>query len=372
MRAMAIPVALAAGIAGPSVGAEMTFPQDDWQVASPESQSLDPEKLRAAIDLLGANSGGDGVRELAIVRNGYMVWHGDNIDHVHGVWSMTKSFTSTALGLLVDDGKCTLDTRASEFVPEMRETYPELTLRHFTTMTSGYRAVGDKTSGDYTHGPSKTPFAPSREPLFTPPGSEYAYWDSAMNQFAHVLTRIAGEPLEELFARRVAGPIGMDADQWRWGRFELEDGTVVNGGSGNSNRHIFISARQAARLGHLFLNRGNWAGRQVISPEWVDSATSAHVPPETPWAHPDSEIDGRGVYGFNWWMNGLKPNGKRKWPGVPTGTYSASGYNNNDLFVIPEWKMVVVRLGLDQSDLAITDETYAAFLRMLGEALSDD
>jgi hypothetical protein len=54
-------------------------------------------------------------------------------------------------------------------------------------MTSGYRAVGDEPRGDYLHGPSPTPFTPG-PPLFAPPGSRYAYWDSAMNQFAHVLT----------------------------------------------------------------------------------------------------------------------------------------------------------------------------------------
>ena len=80
---------------------------------------------------------------------------------------------------------------------------------------------------------------------------------------------------------------------------------------------------------------------------------------------------GRGVYGFNWWVNGLKADGQRNWPGVPLGTYSASGYNNNDMFVIPEWNMVIVRLGLDQRDLKITNAIYATFLQKVGDALVD-
>ena len=66
-----------------------------------------------------------------------------------------------------------------------------------------------------------------------------------------------------------------------------------------------------------------------------------------PWAQPDSKIDGRGVYGFNWWRNGLKPDGTRKLPAAPQGMFWASGHNNNKCFVIPEWDMVIVRIGLD-------------------------
>ncbi|HUS80957.1 MAG TPA: hypothetical protein VM283_06795, partial [Armatimonadota bacterium] len=143
-----------------------------------------------------------------------------------------------------------------------------------------------------------------------------------------------------------------------------------NGGSGNAGKHVMTSARELARFGLLFLNGGNWDGQQLISAEWVSAATSTQVPPDTPLGQPESGIDGRGVYGFNWWCNGLRSDGTRKWPGTPDGTFSASGFNNNDLFVIPEWDMVVVRLGLDQqTDGEITDATYGAFLALVGEAI---
>ena len=60
-------------------------------------------------------------------------------------------------------------TPAAEFVPELAAHYPEVTLRHFTTMTSGYQGVGDE--GQSSHGQTNTPFDPSPEPLFVPPGS---------------------------------------------------------------------------------------------------------------------------------------------------------------------------------------------------------
>jgi CubicO group peptidase (beta-lactamase class C family) len=190
-----------------------------------------------------------------------------------------------------------------------------------------------------------------------------------MNELALVLTRIAGESLETLFKRRIADPIGMNPRQWRWGEYGKDQDVVVNGGSGNSDKHILISAREMARFGHLFLNRGNWNGRQLINAKWVGEATSVHVPATLPWAQPESGIDGRGVYGFNWWVNGIKPDGQRLWPGAPPGVFAAAGHNNNRCFVIPDWRMVVVRLGLDEGDRKITDVEWGEFLRLIGIAV---
>jgi CubicO group peptidase (beta-lactamase class C family) len=358
---------LAAG--AKAAAAAMAFPGKDWQEAAPADQGIDEARLRAAVAQLSRRCGRDGAKELLIVRSGCVVWKGPRIDRVHGVWSVTKSFTSTVLGLLIEDGKCKLSTRAADVLPSLRAHYRGVTLRHFATMTSGYRAVGDEPRGGYLHGPSPTPFAPGPKPLFAPPGSRFAYWDSAMNQFARVLTRIAGEPIEALFKRRVADPIGMDPAQWDWRDFGRIDGLVVNGGSGNADRHVHISARQLARLGQLFLNRGRWKGKQLLRASWVDAATKVHVPASLPWAQPASRIDGRGVYGLNWWVNGLGANKKRKWPGAPAGTFAASGFNNNQCFVIPAWRMVVVRLGTDGN---VPDAVWSAFLSRLGKAIRAD
>jgi CubicO group peptidase (beta-lactamase class C family) len=358
-------------LSGCSRQADTVFPAEEWETVAPEAEDLDSAKLEIAVDFLKNHTGKDGVTELLVVRNGRLVWVGENIDHQHGVWSMTKSFTSTILGLLIEDGLCALDTKAASVLPEMGDLFPEVMLQHFTTMTSGYRAVGDDRPGNYRHGPSTTPFVPDTSLLFEP-GSKFAYWDSAMNQFANALTHIAGEPLEAVFKRRIADPIGMNTKAWTWGYFEGADGRRVNGGSGNSNQHIFISAREAARFGWLFLNEGNWNGNQLISREWVKTATSVHVSASMEWIPSLSPFDGRGYYGFNWWRNGIGAEGNHKWPGAPDTTYAASGYNNNDLFVIPDWNMVIVRLGLDENDYKITDDDYGEFLRLVGLSLKED
>jgi CubicO group peptidase (beta-lactamase class C family) len=346
---------------------EMVFPGAAWEEATPRSQGLDPVKLAKAVAHLEASTGRDKARELVIIVNGRLVWKGDNIDHVHGVWSCTKGFTSTTLGLLIADGKCSPDTRAASVLPEMKASYPEVTLRHFATMTSGYRAVGDETTGSYTHGPSSTPFQPDPKPLFAP-GGAYAYWDSAMNQFGRALTVIAGEPLDELFKRRVADPIGMDPAAWKWGDYGRDHSPRINGGSGNGGKDIHISAREFARFGLLMLNSGRWNGRQLIAEDWIRQATAVQVPASVKNAWPKSAIAGPGQYGFNWWRNGADADGVMTWPGAPEDTFAAQGHNNNKLYVIPSWRMVIVRLGLDQSDRRWSAADQGEFLRLVGQA----
>lgn len=345
------------------------FPGKDWAVVKPEAQGLDDAKLREAVDFLKSLGLKDGVKEMLIVRRGQVVWRGDDVDKLHGTWSCTKSFTSTALGLLIADGKCTLDTKVAAILPELKGLYPDVTLRHFTTMTSGYRAKGDdppKTT--YAHGPSATPFVPA-EPLFAA-GTKYAYWDSAMNVFGLALTKIAGEPLETLLRRRVMDPIGVPADQWKWGVLDKTDGVIVNGGSGNQGRHVQITARQMARFGHLYLNQGKWNGKQLIDPKWIAQATQVQVPNTFVDAFPRSRIDGVGVYGFNWWVNGERSKGERLWPDVPPSAYAALGHNNNKVWILPEWEMVIVRLGLDQSGkMQINEKDTNEFLKRVAAAI---
>ncbi len=78
-----------------------------------------------------------------ITRNGRMIWGGPESHNAHHTWSMTKSFASTALGLMIDDGAVTLDTLVRDYVPAMSAEYPDVTLRHLVTQTSGYVAVGE-------------------------------------------------------------------------------------------------------------------------------------------------------------------------------------------------------------------------------------
>ena len=342
--------------------AETTFPGEDWQLSTPGEQGVDSEKMNEALTYLAVHSRHNKNRELLIIRNGFQIYGGEHIDSVHNIWSCSKTFTSTVLGLLVDDGKVKLDDPAATYEPLLESHYKDVSFRHFTTMTSGYSAVGDSRweNTDYSDW-SWTVYLPE-EPLFSP-GSAFAYWDEAQMMFGRCLTQVLQEPMHAFLSRRITDPIGMG--DWQWFPEKELDGIPINNGCTN----VFVNAKQLARWGWLFLNEGNWKGDQLISKEWVRLATSVQVPAELPVADTDRKSTiGSGCYGFNWWVNGRLPDGTLKLPGAPEGCYFASGLNNNKCIVIPPWNMVIIRMGEDGHPDQ-PDVVYGEFLRLLGEAI---
>ncbi|UCD51373.1 MAG: serine hydrolase [Phycisphaerales bacterium] len=338
----------------------MAFPGAAWDEATPESQGIDSAKLQTAVDYLREHVGSNGAKRLLIIRNGRLIWKGPEFDRPQRVWSVTKAFTSTAHGLLIEDGKCTLETLAKDYNPDLAEYYPLVTLRYLATMTSGYDGVGGSYDFDEQRRGDENALAAPLPPFF-PPGTKYQYWDEATQQYGYVLTQIAGEPLYDLLKRRILDPIGISSTQWQ----NDATGKVPNWTGG-----LVISAADLARFGHLFLNRGNWKGRQLIEAAWVREATRVQVPPSIPNALPSSTRKGSGCYGYHWWPNGVTPQGQRRWPDAPVSTYARSGYNNNDLFVVPAWNMVIVRLGLDEQQDPFTLAEQNTFLKLIGTALA--
>jgi CubicO group peptidase (beta-lactamase class C family) len=311
-----------------------------------------------------SDHGGTGT--VFIARKGYEVWAGSESDREFQIYSATKSFTSTVLGLLIQDGKVSLDTLARDLEPALADQYAAVTLRHFATMTSGYDSAGGSYEFDAQgRGDSWNP-GPPAPPIF-PPGSRFRYWDDAMSQFGNVLTKAARVPLDRMFRDRIADPIGMV--NWRWTENDTPAGRVLSWTGG-----IHTSSRELARFGHLFLNRGNWNGRQLIDASWVDQATSVQVPASVPNdALPRSR--GAGVYGYNWWVNGIQQDGRRLWPGAPPRTYYANGLHNNVCIVVPEWNLVLARTNGGRKDgsantPANVNEVWSGFFSRLAEAVA--
>ena len=342
--------------------AQVTFPGDAWAQVSPESQQVDSKKLGAAVDYLRDHSGSNGVDRLIMIRHGRAIWTGPEADRRQRVWSVTKAFTSTAQGLLIQEGKCQLDTLAWKYNPkDLAQYYRDVTLRHFATMTSGYDGVGGSYDFDEKHRGDENALVRPLPPFFAP-GTKYQYWDEATQQYGYVLTQIAGDSLDDYLQQKVLAPIGISGTQWQTDA----TGKVLNWTGG-----LIISASDLARFGHLFLNEGRWMGKQLVPVSWVREATRVQVPASIPNALASSDRKGAGVYGYHWWPNGTTPEGKRRWPDAPLCTYARSGYNNNDLFILPAWNMVIVRLGLDQQEDSITTDEYNVFLKKVGQAILD-
>lgn len=337
---------------------KMNFPGKEWQKATPESQGVDGTIMLEVLNYLKSKSFEDGIEEVMIIRNGRVIYEGDSTYKNHNIWSCTKSFTSTVLGLLIQEGKCALGDQVYHYEPVLEAQYKDVTFRHFATMTSGYNAVGGSRWNEESEDWSLTPYDPAT-PLFTP-GTQYAYWDEAMMMNGRVLTRIVQQTMKSYLDKKVMSKIGFGP--WEWHAEGEVDGVPINNGCTN----VSINARQLARFGHLFLNRGNWNGEQIIPESWVEMATSVQVPESIPVADTDRKSAmGSGSYGFNWWVNG----GLSAMPGAPKNTYYASGLNHNVCFVIPEWNMVIVRMGVDGNPPEGKHIVWNEFLRRLADAV---
>lgn len=338
----------------------MVFPEAEWAHGTPESQGIDAAKLELALEFLASHCKDDGLSELMLIRNGVCIYEGENTKKVHNIWSCSKSFTSTALGLLIADGMCDLGTKACSIDESLKPLYPNATLRHFATMSSGFSAQGRSRWNDENSDWSKTPYLPDT-PHFEP-GTAFAYWDEAQMMLGRLLTRVAKRTLRDYLQERVFDPINMG--KVKWGIEGEIDGIPICNGCTN----VEINAQQFARFGHLYLNRGNWNGQQLIPAEWVDAATSVQVPVTIPVGDTDRKnVKGSGSYGFNWWVNG----GLTPLPDAPPKTYYASGLNHNVCVVVPEWNLVIVRMGVDGNPEFGKHNVYNGFLKKLRAALAE-
>jgi CubicO group peptidase (beta-lactamase class C family) len=339
----------------------MLFPRKKWHEDLPENQGVDARVLNRSLEHLQGKCGTSGIGEVVIVRNGLVIWKGRDVERTHRIFSCTKMIVGTLYGLLLDEGKCTLDDLAEDYEPRLRDSYPEyrqIRLRHFLTHTAGYNAEGGKYHTDGLDG-SETPWKPG-EPHFTP-GEKFGYWDDAVNLSGIVWTKITrADPLEYL-RTRIAEPIGIDAHKLDWQVEETLDDRPRYGYAGG----VEISAIELARVGHLFLNKGEWDGKRLISEAWVREATTNQVPATIPLSH-YSAADCRGMHGLHWWLNGLRPGGSRALPDAPPATFFTVGTGHNMIFVIPEWNAVIVRLALDFPPPTV-EERLVVWNEFLGE-----
>jgi CubicO group peptidase (beta-lactamase class C family) len=325
---------------------------------------MDPNKLKAAVAYMDEHFDPNGAKELVIVRNGCVVWTGPDVDAYHNIWSATKTFTSTVLALLIADGTCRLDDLAVTYLPGLDDRYPlysRITLRHLASMSSGYRGQLVDVSPEQPWGDPMRYLEPA-EPLFEA-GTRVQYHDHQVFVLGAILTHLAGEPLEALFQRRIAEPLGLT--KWDWGVSGEVDGIKLNNAAGTPSKApgVRITARQLARYGLLYLQRGRWQGRQLLAASFVDEATRNQVP----GVGASSFLHGR--FGLYWWTNDVMPNGHRPWPAAPPRTCTAHGHGCNFCFVIPEWNMVVVRLGtLPIGKTAQQDVLWNTFFARLAEA----
>lgn len=308
----------------------VVFPGEAWLVSTPEAQGLSSEKLEAAMTRIKEISGKQGNDHTLVILNGYLIWQGSKIDEQIMIYSTTKSLTSAAIGLLWDDGKLSPDSRIAEFVPGYRKDYPSVTIEQVGTFTSGI---------DFNNATPETP----GEPMFRP-GTAFHY-SNQTNLLSYITTKITGQSMRDFFQERIGDPIGMRSELMDWNTFSEYEGVEVNTGATGAH----VTARELARFAWLVCQGGVWDGERLLSQRYLDYATQPLVSPNIPMHDPEawySVLPGR--YGFNWWVNGKNADGKWLWSVVSENAFMAQGNKNNNAFILPDWNMVIIRLGSDK------------------------
>jgi CubicO group peptidase (beta-lactamase class C family) len=312
------------------------FPDAAWQTATPEAMGFDGAKFNEAMKHFRSQFKGD---QVAVVRSGHLIYRGSGSKKSFGIFSCTKSFTSTTLGLLVQDGKTSLDATPASFLSFLKSRYSGIQFRHLTTMTSGYDAQGGSYGAGSGDG-SKTPFSPA-SPSFAP-GSHYAYWDDAMNLYGLALSQVAGRNFSDVFRSRIASKIQMGSFSWS-NNFSYGGKSIATGaGSGGG---VKVHAEDFARFCYLALRKGEWKGEQLVRKEWFEAATRVVQVPKSMKVHSRTQNwIANGHYGYNWWINAA-PGEEKFWPSVPHDTFAARGTRGNFCIVIPSLDLVITRVG---------------------------
>ena len=167
------------------------------------------------------------------------------------------------------------------------------------------------------------------------PGTYYKYNDVRVNVLAYSLLQVLRESLPKVLKKTIMDPIDA-SDTWRWYGYENSwvniDGTKTQSvsGGGHNGGGIFISSEDHARFGLLFLNKGMWNGKRIISEDWIEKSIS---PSET---NPE--------YGYMWWINSKLGEDYQTtdWKNVPTNIFYGSGFGGNKVIIIPDENMVIV------------------------------
>lgn len=284
----------------------------------PDSELVGPVKPRGAPNGL-------------VVRGGYLVAEWGDTHQVDMTFSVTKSYLSTMAGLALDRGLIRdLHDPVREYVRTGHfdsEHNRAITWHHLLRQTSEWDGtLWDKPVAHDRPGSLGRPLRA--------PGTFHEYNDVRVNLLAFALLHVWRRPLPEVFRELVADPIGC-ADTWQWHGYRNSwveiDGRPMQSvsGGGHWGGGLWIHARDQARFGLLWLRRGRWGDRQLISERWIDLATAPG--------------DIEPTYGYMWWVNPAR----RLYPSAPESAFAAHGAGANIIFIDPEHDLVVVARWLD-------------------------
>ena len=265
----------------------------DLPRSAPADQQIDPAAVLAFVDAVEADPAIE-LHSLMVVRHGHVVaegwWAPHTPERTRLLYSLSKSFTSTALGLALEEGRVGLDDTVVSYFPEFGAEITDrrsrsVTLGHLASMASGHNRdmMQEALTGD--------PQEPVRGFLLVAPdvepGTVFAYSQPCTYTLAAIIQRVTGMRLSEYLRPRLFDPLGIGEVGWLTWPPGREQGF-----SG-----LFARTEDVAKLGQLYLQGGRWGEDQLLGERYVEQATSRQI--DTP---NQDNVDWRQGYGFQFWM----------------------------------------------------------------------
>ncbi|MFX0212248.1 MAG: serine hydrolase domain-containing protein [Candidatus Hodarchaeota archaeon] len=308
----------------------------EWSTSTPEEYGINQSQLEKAFlkaeDISYLFS-------ILLIRNGTLIaekyFNGVNQNDAHHIHSITKSFTTTLVGIALQEGFLnSIDQQMLDFFPEY--IFPELdpkkyniTIHHLLSMTAGFDFPETTENWiEYSSSPNWVQYV-IELPLRHDPGAGWAYSTPHMNLLSAILTKATGMNTRDFAAKYLFDPLGISVDHWH-----QDPQGIYTGG-----HEMYMNPRNMARLGYLYENDGKINGLQIISKEWIETSIEDHSNGSLrEW----EEATGGWIsitnmnYGYGWWL------GIMKQAMTEYEVYFAQGLGGNFILNVPELDVVIV------------------------------
>lgn len=294
---------------------QLAVAQESLPRSTPESQGISSAAILDFIE--DADQTVDSIHSFMLLRHGQVVaeawWTPESAAKPHVLWSLSKSFTSTAVGLVVEEGKLSLDDKVLKFFPEDAPKQPSrklkaMRIRDLLTMNTGHQ--DEVNWRDAEHWVQ----AFLNHPVPHKPGTHFRYNTPATYMLSAIVQKVTGQSVLDYLTERLFEPLEIEKPVWD----ESPQGVSI-GGYG-----LYLKTEDIAKFGQLYLQNGKWNGKQLIPQAWVQQATSKQVANGS-----DPNSDWEQGYGFQFWR-------------CHHGAYRGDGKDGQFCIVLPEQDAVVV------------------------------
>ncbi len=303
-----------------------------------------PDSVATAMDSFFGRAAADSmdIHSVMIVKNGsviYSHWQSQGVDTIpHVLHSVSKTFTATAVGLAIEEGKMSLTDKVIKFFPDklpadVSENLKAMTVRDLLTMSCGHdeEPVLNKEEPDQDW--AKVFLA---QPVVHKPGTFYLYNSLGTYMLSAIVQKVTGEKVVNYLNSRLFQPLHID-----WPAWEESPQGINAGGWG-----LYLKTEDLAKMGQLLLQKGKWNGKQIIPEQWVAEMSKKQVESINPGTRIEQAAERGMTKETSDWMQGY---GYQMWMCRP-GCFRADGARGQYIIVVPD-KNAVIAITSDVEDL---------------------